>query len=506
MFSRKFARFVAALAFAMPLVCASQAQAQYTIVNVIPNLDSSETGQNSEPSIGVNPNNPMQAVIGAFTNGPTNPIYASTNSGMTWTHFQDNANFDKSITFSNSGTAYYAPLFPIVFTGPNPTQGTVSVYSSANPPTLPFVQNAASIYTTAPRTSIPDQPWIRATQVSGMDHIYMAFNDVSTPTANTATVRFSTDSGLTWTNTVVERNGTPAIGQDGPAIRLAVNGNTVYAAFQRWTAVADGNPDFTSNLVIVKDTTGGTGGFNALGANGTTIAAGIVDAFGTPLGVNRTSSMIALAVDPNDANRLAIAYTNKPASAGAPDHVEVKLSTDGGLTWSASSVFTTATNSGLPSIAIASNGTIGLLYQALVNGQDQLHFVQSTDSFATNTDQLIFGWQDGSPPVNGFQPYTGDFYDLTAVDGTFYGTFSATNDLRTAALPFGVTLQRNFVGTPGTGTFALRDLANLPVGFSIDPYYFSTAALIPGAVPEPSTLSLVAVGLGLIWWRRRLRK
>jgi hypothetical protein len=31
---------------------------QYTLVDIIPNSDSSETGQNSEPSIAVNPLNP----------------------------------------------------------------------------------------------------------------------------------------------------------------------------------------------------------------------------------------------------------------------------------------------------------------------------------------------------------------------------------------------------------------------------------------------------------------
>jgi hypothetical protein len=55
-----------------------------TIVDIIPNSDSSETQQNSEPSIAVNPLNPSQVIAGAFTgifSGPptnvTTPLFKS---------------------------------------------------------------------------------------------------------------------------------------------------------------------------------------------------------------------------------------------------------------------------------------------------------------------------------------------------------------------------------------------------------------------------------------------
>ena len=47
---------------------------QYTLVDIVPNSDSSETEQNSEPSIAVNPLNPMQMIAGAFAKKTNSPI------------------------------------------------------------------------------------------------------------------------------------------------------------------------------------------------------------------------------------------------------------------------------------------------------------------------------------------------------------------------------------------------------------------------------------------------
>jgi hypothetical protein len=59
------------------------------IVNVIPQSLSGETNQDSEPNIAVNPANPRQVAITAFTPdpmaGPNAPIFVSTDGGDTWT-------------------------------------------------------------------------------------------------------------------------------------------------------------------------------------------------------------------------------------------------------------------------------------------------------------------------------------------------------------------------------------------------------------------------------------
>src|SRR5215470_19411441 len=59
-----------------------------TVVNMIPRSLSRETNQDSEPSITVNPANPLEIVGTAFTPDPMGgafaPIFISTDGGNTW--------------------------------------------------------------------------------------------------------------------------------------------------------------------------------------------------------------------------------------------------------------------------------------------------------------------------------------------------------------------------------------------------------------------------------------
>src|SRR5438094_1545135 len=59
------------------------------VVNMIPKSLSGETHQDSEPTIAVNPANPLQIAGSAFTpdpaRGPLAPIYVSLDGGYTWT-------------------------------------------------------------------------------------------------------------------------------------------------------------------------------------------------------------------------------------------------------------------------------------------------------------------------------------------------------------------------------------------------------------------------------------
>lgn len=60
-----------------------------TVVNMIPATLNTETNQDSEPDLAVNPNNPSEIVASAFTPNPTGstttaPIYISQNGGNTW--------------------------------------------------------------------------------------------------------------------------------------------------------------------------------------------------------------------------------------------------------------------------------------------------------------------------------------------------------------------------------------------------------------------------------------
>ena len=78
------------------------------IVDIIPATDSGETDQNSEPSIAVNPVDPMQMFAGTFgTLGSglnPNPFFVSTDGGTTWSNFGIIHDDDKSIAWKADGS------------------------------------------------------------------------------------------------------------------------------------------------------------------------------------------------------------------------------------------------------------------------------------------------------------------------------------------------------------------------------------------------------------------
>src|SRR5437016_9633345 len=76
----------------------------FRVVDIIPQSDSAETDQNSEPSIAVNPVNPAQMLAGTFGDGVP-PFFISTNGGTTWSIFGTLFNNDKSIAWKVDGSA-----------------------------------------------------------------------------------------------------------------------------------------------------------------------------------------------------------------------------------------------------------------------------------------------------------------------------------------------------------------------------------------------------------------
>jgi PEP-CTERM motif len=452
------------------------------LIDVIPNNLSGETGQQSESSLAVNPTNANQIVLqSGFTN-----YFSTANGGAAWSLFQNISNNDASLDWSPGGNAYTSVL--------NVASRSISTSTSTNPVTgAPLGLLPTSVYSTT--TSIPDQPWVVTTRVAGTDHIYVGFNDLSLFPGRTASVRASIDNGLTWNNVVIE-GVTPGAGQDGPPIRLAASsdGSMVYAAFLRWNSGSI--PNFPGNVIVVRDDNG-TLAFNALGINGVNASGNVTFPFSstsgcpgaaTCLGAERLGSGLAIAVDPNNGRKVFVAFD---VVSGGSTRTIVVRSLDGGSTWT--QVFTTTVQSGLPSLSVAANGTVGLLYTTLENGMLVTHFVQTTNDFATIQDEVLSRFVSNNP-IKAAEPYIGDFTDLEAIGNVFFGTFSASNNANgtLAVFPQGITFLRNFTGTPNQPNFQLTNLTGGNVSASIDPFFFSEAAI---AVPEPAALLLLGFGL-----------
>jgi hypothetical protein len=336
-----------------------------------------------------------------------------------------------------------------------------------------------------------DQPWI---ETGPANQVYIAYNDLSragtglmggTSDGKTAAILVSSDGGVTYKSIVLDQVGGKF--QDDPAVREAVNGNTVYAVFDRWTGIASSDANGTqwdSQVVVVKSVDAGAD-FTA----GVQVATPIIP-FAPPnnvpaptsltIGDNRIGAGSAIAVDPTNANHVVVAYDavtgSLPDGQGAKIQVIVQESNNGGMDWNQTFSSSATTRSGQAELAILNNGAIGLIYNSYDPSTNQLsvHLVTTTNDFATTTDTIL-ATQINNVPASAGDPYLGDYMQLVAVGNSFEGVFSASNaDNGTSAnFPNGVIFQRNFTGTPGTASFQLKDANGLTdVPASIDPFFF----------------------------------
>ena len=343
-----------------------------SVIDIIPASQSSESEQNGEPSLGINPQNPQQIVAGVF-GGTFAPYFISTNGGTTWSSFGTLKHGDTTEAFTQDGSRVLAAILPPEADGEeqDPDQGTqINTYSTT----------VATGFFANPIQTFPgpglDQPWL----VTGPNnHVYYTFNDTGAPGGRSAQINVSTDNGQSYTNYTLDRVGGSA-GQDDPAVRDAVNGNVVYAVFDRWTSVEqedDSGTRYNSQIVVMKSANGGADGFTALGVAGNGVQVDTpISVFANTTNTNltvgqqRSGSGTALAVDPNDANHVLVAYVDAPGpdDAGVVQLV-VSESFDGGQTWSQKFASPYTGRSGQPGLAILTDGTIGLLYDFLHSGR-----------------------------------------------------------------------------------------------------------------------------------------
>lgn len=432
--------------------------AEPLLVDVVPASENQEHDQNSEPNIAVNPANPDQILITAFSTNPRrNPVYFSNDGGATWSLFQRTAVGDQTLAWSPSGFAYLAIL--------TPSGSQLAVARQTNPTAANhnFIFIPKSRY--APRGT-PDQPWIDATSVT-TDHIYVAFNDLSRFPGPTASIRFSLDSGLHWKNTVIE-NRRPGSGQDLPPVRVKAQGDIVYAAYERGDAF-NGRGDVRADVMVVRDDLAGAGHFEALGKGGTAIVSDTLLA-GRKLGKERIGSDLTVAIDPANPARVVVGFT---IISGVRDPQAVLYqSTNSGMTWT--QVFAAPPQSALGAAAIAGNGCIGFLYTTFDGVNLDTRLARFSPDFLSRNDTILSRFPNGRPKRT-FDPYIGDYQDLVAVGDTFYGVFSASNDV--SQFPIVPEFE--------------RDAAQLgtTVKFSIDPFFVKADAVVD---PQPIAPESVA--------------
>ncbi|HEX9209103.1 MAG TPA: hypothetical protein VF901_01195 [Bradyrhizobium sp.] len=453
------------------------------VVNMMPRALSGESHQDSEPTIAVNPANPLQIAASAFTPDPAGgdlaPIFVSTDGGNTWSlksivpsnAADGSATADITVAFGTASNKLYAGIIRLPFP---PNRPRLNILRTDD------FQSGATMTVLADRTGHGvDQPYVQAATVAtgpdqGKDRIYVGDNDFSA-LPHSATIDQSLDAGNghpAFTSVRIETRATS--GQDGPPIRPAIHADgTVYAVFHSWRAFDNHTGEGTADVVVVRDDHGGTGvnKFKALvdsgdGKAGVRVARGVKFNFDGFLGLQRTGGDVNIAVDPSNSGVLYVAYND---DEGVDYVLHVVRSTDRGATWSGD--LRTIHNALNPALAVNSAGKVGLLYQQLTGSGAARRWVTKFESSTDGTawKAITLATVPADTPPKDFDPYLGDYDHLMSAGKDFYGVFCANNTPKKSNFPHGVKYQRNANFT----THTLLDVDNVtPVQVSIDPFFF----------------------------------
>ena len=446
------------------------------VVDMIPASLSGETWQDAEPFLTVFASNPNILAASAFTPNPggpastTAPIYVSDDSGNTWSLRNTLPSNVQTADITHAGgesPALYATILstPSIALKDLETNDVLSATTMTQDATRPDV----------------DQPFVRAIRAASTDRLYVGINDFAAPNGRTATVDVSLNGGTTFTSRRIESRNT--LGQNGPSIRPAVaQNNRVYVAYFGWRSNA--GDTITTDVVVARDDNGATTTtpFRDLrdpsdNQPGRLVATNRTIVFSNEptLGQERIGSTLSLAVDAAHSDTVYIAWADRVGS-GDIQTVHVRRSIDRGATWS--NDLRTLPNTTNPSLAVADDGTVGLLYQQLTGTGSASRWVnrfeQSRDGFATHKD-LVLATVPANTPALQFLPYLGDYNMLLTRGGghEFLGIFSAANTPDPANFPSGVVFLRRV----NQATHQLLDGSGSPVDVSIDPFFFSVPVM-----------------------------
>jgi hypothetical protein len=425
-----------------------------------------------------------------FSNVGTNGIYASSNTGATWTNlgllpgYTDTGN---SVAPSAGALATSAPAGslvsdgdPVIVFGPKP--GANGTFSWANGTRAYYASLASSSSASRQGNQLAEQiavsisdnygaSWydpIVAAQSNGnvfndkndiwadrnpnspfFGRVYVTYTEFrSIPsTSEPVIVVYSTDGGLTWSkqNQVSSAyNNRSRGGRQGSVVRTGPDGS-VYVIFE------DSDNKLGSQQVVVVSHDGGRSFSRKI-----SIAA-LTDLAAAIPGANfRTDSFASAAVDQNN----GAVYVSWSDAASTSGRIKVSRGTNGGTAWSAPvTVSTTAEGYAFfQGLDVAPNGRIDVGYQALVaatpnygrlNATINSYYVSSSNGGTTWSTPLQVS-SVGSDPAASAQnnlalQFWGDYNTLASTNDT--ALFIYTDTRNGVACPAVDAYQRGLDGT-----------------------------------------------------------
>ena len=421
------------------------------VSNTDPNLKNTDSFNDGETSIAIDPENPNHIVISAFSGGwgATAPIWHSLDGGNTWTKrftvpippgvtSAVGCPCDQTFDYGHSGRLSAAFLSA----GPTDVYTATTFHPEAIPAWIWFLLGGVTQRTNLTGIGIADQPWLLVNRdpVAHRDNVYVAYDNFSGAPDMRVSVANLTDADPA--DFTTDRLTGFSTGFVNPGHRLAIDRKTgfVYSLFQRRIAPGAGGSQ-NIDYMLNRSTDGG----NSWSLNGS--ATGIVVAngdstqptpkFGT---VNALlGGVLHAATNPNHGGVVYYVYGNRDAATGNNRLSLRRLESDasGNLSVVLTSFVTGQVQAALPSVAVAENGTVGVFYYTF-NGFSagfpvfSAHLSQSQDNGATFSDQVLETFlSSAADNGNARQRVLGDYVQMKAIGNTFYGAFTGNG------VPFG---------------------------------------------------------------------
>jgi hypothetical protein len=461
------------------------------LVDMIPERYSGESNQDSEAFLAVHPSDPDILVGSAFTEsmhgqvlpcGSMAPLYFSLDGGLHWFLVDvipdATRTLDTTLTFHPPGSSSNE-LRAAILRWADSMQMRSRMFVlrldvSSDVPTLVDSFRRMSVMNGC---ECADQPFI---YVLDAGRTFVAYND-SANGFEPSIDRFPVEPDYGWSTERVDPGGSD--GRVTPTgVRMAAAGNVAFAAFFRRVPLPQsGNEDVEVRVKRDDDLTdayffdnlGGRPGDPSDSRRVTTIAQPTGE-----LGFQRLNPSLSIAVTPGKAPAATdvwIAFT-QAGTQGEPDTAVWRGTQSGEGTWDEVARFTDAVNA---SLAVADDGTVGILYQQLTTAQGtgsrhwKTILLQGLERPVTGQFSIELASNDPTIPQRGAEPYLGDYSCLVVRKDAsnrewFHGAFCASNfgDFANFA-----TWQRH--RDPQTKQMSDRD--GNAVQPSIDPFYFRIA-------------------------------
>lgn len=420
------------------------------VSNTDPNLTNTDTANDGETSIAINPNNPKEITVAAISGDwggdtPINaPIYYTTNGGQTWTRelsvpkppgwstqcpcgwtwdYGRKNQLSASILASiRGGASVFRGGFDIIAgTTTNPEQSTAFNY---------FVPSGASqaqeININSPRVAF--QPWLlvnRDPMARWQDNVYVAWQ-------GGLGIHVAVSYGLNPPVFTQDQQVGNLLGA-GTGLRLAKDRRTG-SMWALWEAGAGGGEARNVDYMLNRSTDGGRTWSLDNNSLGTMIAnANLTQPlikFGT---VNALLGGVHHAAVDSKTGALYYVYGNRDATTGN-DRLAIRQVTadNAGNTTVGSEHFVTGqVKAALPQVAVTNNGTVGVFYYTLDSFSENnfpiftTHLAISKDQGTTFVDRELLTFISSVKDDGNFlQQALGNYMQMKSEGNCFYGAFT----------------------------------------------------------------------------------